>query len=210
MRLSNGQLLSISGPDGVFYYFVDAWYNVIGIIDSSGTADWYTYQPFGETVDEPASPKYNPYRYEASYLDNVNGKELYYMHFRYYDPEYGRFTQLDPINHLSDFIYAGNNPILNSDPLGLLCFGRSCHPFMGAVGALARGASNLATSSVNAVKNAPGAAINKVTGAATNAYVFTRKWIAGSDGPKQAPVPGTRIGMCSSYQTLDWLDTFCD
>ena len=27
--------------------------NVIGIIDASGNADWYSYQPFGEIVDEP-------------------------------------------------------------------------------------------------------------------------------------------------------------
>ena len=41
VRLPGGQLLSISGPDGVFHYFVDASDNAIGIIDSSGTADWH-------------------------------------------------------------------------------------------------------------------------------------------------------------------------
>ncbi len=50
VRLPNGPLLSIAGPDGVFYYFVDAADNVIGIVDSRGTADWYADHPFGQDL----------------------------------------------------------------------------------------------------------------------------------------------------------------
>ncbi len=107
------------GPDGVFYYLCDAQGNVIGIIDEDGNADWYSYDPYGQTISEPAMPKYNPFRYKGAYQDIVNGKELYYMTFRYYDPEYGRFTQIDPIGTLSDFTFAANNPIMMSDPSGL-------------------------------------------------------------------------------------------
>lgn len=42
------------------------------------------------------------------------------MTFRYYDPEYGRFTQIDPIGFTSNFVYAANNPVMMSDPSGLV------------------------------------------------------------------------------------------
>ena len=50
-------LLAIESPDGDFYYITDR-----SIIDSDGNADWYSYQPFGEIVDEVVSPNYTPYR----------------------------------------------------------------------------------------------------------------------------------------------------
>ncbi len=89
------------------------------IIDENGNADWYSYDPYGQTISEPASPKYNPFRYKGAYQDIVNGKELYYMTFRYYDPKYGRFTQIDPIKLMSEFIFGANNPIMFGDPSGL-------------------------------------------------------------------------------------------
>ena len=43
--------------------------------------------------------------------------------FRSYDPQMGRFLQIDPFSeisdHLSPFTYASNNPILRNDPFGL-------------------------------------------------------------------------------------------
>ena len=35
--------MSISGPDGVYFYLTDRSSNVVGIINASGTADWYSY-----------------------------------------------------------------------------------------------------------------------------------------------------------------------
>ena len=49
----------------------------------------------------------------------VNGKELYYMVNRWYDPELGRFTQVDPIGIFNESTYAGNNPMIFVDQLGL-------------------------------------------------------------------------------------------
>ncbi|MBM3934116.1 MAG: hypothetical protein FJ319_07420 [SAR202 cluster bacterium] len=108
VRSPGGGLLSISGPDGVFYHLPDASGNIIGIIDASGNVDWYLSKPFGEVVEEPASSKYNPYRYKAAYRDVVNGKVLYYMINRYYDPEIGRFTQTDPISGFASFSFAAS------------------------------------------------------------------------------------------------------
>ena len=41
------------------------------------------------------------------------------MTFRYYDPEYARFTQIDPTGLSSNFVFAANNPVMLSDPSGL-------------------------------------------------------------------------------------------
>jgi RHS repeat-associated protein len=42
---------------------------------------------------------------------------------RTYDPQIGRFLQIDPFSeisdHLSPFVYASNNPIIRNDPYGL-------------------------------------------------------------------------------------------
>ena len=44
--------------------------------------------------------------------------------FRGYDATLGRFMQVDPLavvdNSTSPFAFAGNNPVLFNDPLGLL------------------------------------------------------------------------------------------
>jgi RHS repeat-associated protein len=48
---------------------------------------------------------------------------LYYMRARYYDPETGRFISEDPIGFdggdVNLYVYAGNNPVMGVDPLGL-------------------------------------------------------------------------------------------
>ncbi|MDP9382987.1 MAG: hypothetical protein M3Q29_23190 [Chloroflexota bacterium] len=38
---------------------------------------------------------YNPFRYTGTYLDGATG--MYQMGARYYQPNTGRFTQLDPL-----------------------------------------------------------------------------------------------------------------
>ncbi len=60
VRSWRGEPLSISGPDGVFYYLYDGSGNVVGIINSAGAADWYSYQPFGEDLSMPGSPRSTP------------------------------------------------------------------------------------------------------------------------------------------------------
>ena len=42
-RFPDGSPMTINGPDGVFFYIVDRSHNVVGIINASGTADWYSY-----------------------------------------------------------------------------------------------------------------------------------------------------------------------
>ena len=71
---------------------------------------------------------------------------LYYNMNRYYDPTLGRYIQSDPIglaSGLNTYLYAGANPILMIDPMGL-SFGSAAGCFVkgaavGAVGAVVVG-----------------------------------------------------------------------
>jgi RHS repeat-associated protein len=93
------------------------------------------YYPFGLAMqglsDKAVKPKYseNKYRYnDATEFQNKEfsdgtGLELYETSFRSFDPQLGRFGQIDPLadkaNYQSTYDYAGNNPIMENDPSGL-------------------------------------------------------------------------------------------
>jgi RHS repeat-associated protein len=100
------------------------------------------YYPFGLTMagisDKAIKTQYaeNKFRYnEGSELQNKefadgSGLEWYDPGFRNYDPQLGRFWQIDPLGEAVEdqslYAYAYNNPILLNDPLGLLS--DSAHP----------------------------------------------------------------------------------
>ncbi|MGE7692786.1 RHS repeat-associated core domain-containing protein [Lysinibacillus sp. NPDC094177] len=75
---------------------------------------------YGRVMEFTGEQDFIPFRYQGQYEDMEIG--LYYNRFRYYDPEQGNYTQIDPIG------LAGNNPTLYGyvhdpltwiDPLGL-------------------------------------------------------------------------------------------
>jgi len=48
----------------------------------------------------------NPFRYRGYYFDVETG--LYYLNSRYYDPETGRFINMDEINKLNPKYFTAN------------------------------------------------------------------------------------------------------
>ena len=59
---------------------------------------------WGETIRLQEGRDFIPFRFPGQYEDSCTG--LYYNRFRYYDPEMGQYTQVDPIG------LAGGNPTL--------------------------------------------------------------------------------------------------
>jgi RHS repeat-associated protein len=60
---------------------------------------------------------------ESKEFNDGSGLEVYSTAFRSYDPQIGRFHQIDPLGEWTEswglYIYAFNNPLSYNDPLGL-------------------------------------------------------------------------------------------
>ncbi|MCP4553646.1 MAG: RHS repeat-associated core domain-containing protein [Bacteroidetes bacterium] len=62
----------------------------------------------------------NPLRFPGQYYDQETG--LYYNHYRYYNPETGRYITSDPIGlegGLNTYAYVEGNPLIYADLYGL-------------------------------------------------------------------------------------------
>ncbi|WNO61010.1 RHS repeat-associated core domain-containing protein [Rheinheimera sp. MMS21-TC3] len=117
---TNKPLALISGGQ-LYFYQLDQLGTPLSLTDSENNIVWQAhYTVFGKatvTVNEID----NPIRFQGQYYDNESG--LHYNHFRYYDPETGRFISQDPIGLLggiNHYQYAPNH-INWIDPLGLSC-----------------------------------------------------------------------------------------
>jgi RHS repeat-associated protein len=92
------------------------------------------YYPYGLTMagisDKAIKTQYaeNKYRFDGgTELQNKefsdgSGLELYETTFRSFDPQLGRFFQIDPLadkfHSMTTYQYAGDNPVLSNDPTG--------------------------------------------------------------------------------------------
>lgn len=74
-----------SGALAVKYHY-DAWGRLIATTDASGNALTGTAAEYSQI---------NPFRYRGYYYDTETG--LYYISSRYYDPEVGRWINVDSI-----------------------------------------------------------------------------------------------------------------
>ncbi len=90
--------------------------------DSTGAVVWAAdYKPFGEATIT-VSTITNNLRFPSQYYDAETG--LNYNYFRNYNTLTGRYIESDQVgilasnNHL--YIYTSNNPVMRTDPLGLL------------------------------------------------------------------------------------------
>ena len=137
--------------------------------DGGQTVAEYRYDAWGahETlVDVGGIGSLNPIRYRGYYFDVETG--LYYLKTRYYDPETGRFVNMDDvwmlpmlqnhINGLNLFAYGNNNPVNMVDPDGRI-FGR-----------IWNWVSNTATDAWNTVTGFVNDPVGTVVGWATNMW----------------------------------------
>ena len=119
------------------------------ITDSTGAkVQALSYFPYGATRTNQSftTPAVNvPYKYTGKELDSTG---LYYYEARYYDPTLGRFISPDTIvsrpgdpQDLNRYSYAGNNPLLYTDPTGhfKIKIGKFFHRLLGNTGITALG-----------------------------------------------------------------------
>jgi RHS repeat-associated protein len=122
-----------SGPR--FYYAYDAQGNVVALTDRSGSVvASYAYDAFGALTSSSESFPTgwtNPFRYDGAQGVRYDAETgLYWMSVRAYDPTLGRFLSHDPLGRLAamgldtqPYVYAGNNPVNDTDPSGMLIWG---------------------------------------------------------------------------------------
>nr|WP_242871678.1 RHS repeat-associated core domain-containing protein [Acetanaerobacterium elongatum] len=112
-----------------YYYIRNGQNDITGILDTSGSeVVSYSYDTWGKLLGITGSLAdtvgvKNPYRYRGYRYDTETG--LYYLNSRYYDPEVGRFINVDAylgsnrsIISYNLFAYCDNNPIIYRDPSG--------------------------------------------------------------------------------------------
>ena len=142
--------------EAYYIYHKNIFGDVTEIYDASGTlVGKYNYTAFGVceiTLDTNGIAAKNPIRYRGYYYDTET--ELYYLKYRYYDPELGRFMTIDgidyiepdTINGLNLYAYCGNNPIMAVDPNGTVWW----NPFSWDWGAISRFIGGVALAVVGA------------------------------------------------------------
>jgi RHS repeat-associated protein len=118
---------SESQPERVYYIYADQLNTPRAIVSGNNAVLWrWDPEPFGsrlpnEDVDGNGKKLVINLRYPGQYYDQETG--LHYNYFRDYDPMVGRYIQSDPIGlqgGLNTYAYVANNPIMFSDPLGLI------------------------------------------------------------------------------------------
>ncbi len=133
-RDPNGTPIGERLPDGTTdYYTLDHLGSVTALTSPTGTVhNTYTYDPYGRQEATTGTIS-NYLRYTAA-LDISDTGNLYHLGARYYDPNQGRFTQIDPLEQVANlgeanrYLYVGANPINATDPSGL-CFVLHCSTY---------------------------------------------------------------------------------
>jgi len=132
VRLQGEPLAQIAADGAVSYYHNDHLGTPQKMTDASGAAVWAAdYLPFGR-ADVTIGTVENHLRFAGQYFDQETG--FHYNFHRYYDPRTGRYLTPDPIGlkgGINLFVYVENNPIMNTDPLGLWTYDAYCRYISG-------------------------------------------------------------------------------
>jgi RHS repeat-associated protein len=101
-----------------YYYHTDEIGSVVALSNSANQLEeQYSYGPFGQSND--IGHVGNPLRYTARRLDSETGR--YYYRARYYEPQWGKFLQADPLGYadgMNAYAYVGHDPVNLVDPYG--------------------------------------------------------------------------------------------
>ena len=107
IRDEEGSSIGLKYNNSIYYYIKNLQEDIIGITDSNyNEICRYEYDSFGRIItikdnngniieDESHIGIINPYRYRSYYYDKET--KLYYLNSRYYNPEWGRFINVDGI-----------------------------------------------------------------------------------------------------------------
>ena len=133
----SGNLSGLRVGNSEYYYYRNGQGDIIGIIDGTGSiAAKYSYDAWGTPIaitdgagnDVSGNVSHianiNPFRYRGYFYDVETG--LYYLQSRYYDPQVGRFINIDSAIGVNRdmatynlFVYCGNNAVVRYDAAGL-------------------------------------------------------------------------------------------
>lgn len=172
-------LRTSSGMQSLYVY--DGTGNPAALLTSGQyVAFAYTYDPYGKpTLTEDSGglgvPQ-NPYTFKIGLQDRATGWVKYGQ--RWYNPSVGRWTQMDTLDAPLDpananrYAYAANDPINNSDPLGLFSFD-GLEDFLGTVGTFGGGGGVIGTMIGCVVAGAPTGGPGCIPGAAVGAVAGT-------------------------------------
>ena len=116
--------LEINDASGTCCYHFDATGNTVAMTNSSqNIANAYTNDPFGNILDQQETDP-QPFKYVGQYGVMAEANGFCYMRARYYDPQVGRFVSEDPQGFdggdVNLYLYAHGNPVMLSDPSGLM------------------------------------------------------------------------------------------
>lgn len=110
------------GSSGTQWCFGDAQGSTITLTDSTGgVGGTCAYDTWGRTTTHTGTD--TSLQYDGQITDTLTG--LIYLRARYYDPTTAQFLSVDPLvaRTLAAYLYAGNNPLNRSEPVGLFAWG---------------------------------------------------------------------------------------
>ena len=122
IRDDAGALVAVVQSGVRRYYIADALGSIVALTTSTGAVNGtFKYDPFGDTL--AATGDRQPWGFAGQYRDT---NDFYKMGMRWYDAKIGRWSQQDPLEHVTApaqanrYLYAAGDPVNLTDPTGTI------------------------------------------------------------------------------------------